>query len=125
MSPHRRILQNIGLIAVLKALQNGRMSGWELITALTGSTEGGDVLPAGHCEIYALLYLLESKGLVVGLWEGITPGRGRRYYALTARGRRRLARHGASWRSVGRSLAAFGNLLGASSAEYVWKGVRA
>ena len=124
MPPDLKIMRNIGLIAVLKTLERDRMSGYELIIALTRRA-GANPLPGGHCELYAHLYLLEAKGLVRGEWETLHTGRRRRYYRLTNRGHRCLARGGAGWLAVGRSLAAGGDLLGASPAERIWKGVRA
>ncbi|UCD76213.1 MAG: helix-turn-helix transcriptional regulator [Phycisphaerales bacterium] len=124
MPPDRKTMQNIGLTAVLKALESGRMSGYELVTALTPGTGNGPI-PGGHCEVYAHLYLLEAKGLVRGEWEALPTGRRRRYYEITSRGLRRLARNSRRQEALGRSIAAVRGLLGPSPEGCARKGALA
>ena len=124
MPPDRKIMRDIGLIAVLKVLERGRMSGYEVIAALTRPA-GANATPGGDGEVYAHLYLLEAKGLVRGEWETLHTGRRRRCYRLTSRGHRRLARKTAGWLGEAGSPAWIRDLLGASPAECVWKGARA
>ena len=66
-----------------------------------GPTQGFDVVArlapprgacASHSDAYALLYTLESRGLIEGHLEPSPDGGERRWYSLTARGHRSLAK---------------------------------
>ena len=48
--------------------------------------------------LYPMLYRLERKGLLEGRWVEKAGQRRRRYYKLTAEGRRVLARQRSVWR---------------------------
>jgi PadR family transcriptional regulator len=47
--------------------------------------------------LYPLLYRLEERGFVVGKWIEKPEARRRRYYSLTAQGRKELASQRQSW----------------------------
>jgi PadR family transcriptional regulator PadR len=62
----------------------------------------------GQATLYPMLYNLEAKGLLRATWREAESGRRRRYYALTPKGRRRLAGHRRQWRTVIRAMSSLG-----------------
>jgi PadR family transcriptional regulator PadR len=54
--------------------------------------------------LYPMLYRLERRGLVEGRWVEKAGERRRRFYRMTAAGRRALARQRRSWREFVRAL---------------------
>ena len=50
--------------------------------------------------LYPVLHRLERDGLIAGRWELTEEGRRRKYYRLTPRGKRQLARDREDWRAV-------------------------
>lgn len=104
------LMRGAGPVAVLKLLERRQMYGYELVEALAQRTEG--VLAMGQSTLYPLLYNLEAKELVEGAWETSDSGRERKYYRLTARGRKRLAEDTRQWQRVVGAMEAIGVLSG-------------
>lgn len=86
----RELMRGAGPAAVLSLLSSREMYGYELVEQLDQRTDG--VLKMGQSTLYPLLYNLEAKGLVKGVWRSADSGRDRKYYHLTAAGKKRLAR---------------------------------
>ena len=83
---------------VLSILAGGESYGYEILKHVK-------VLSGGELEwsdgmLYPVLHRLERDGLIVGRWQLTDQGRRRKYYRLTARGKRRLASDRESWRAV-------------------------
>jgi PadR family transcriptional regulator, regulatory protein PadR len=79
-------------VAILATLWSGRLYGLEIIRALE---EGSDLVVA-EGTVYPVLTRLRNDGLVDAEWEESDSGHPRKYYSLTAAGRRRtltLAKH--------------------------------
>jgi PadR family transcriptional regulator PadR len=79
-------------VAILATLWRGRLYGLEIIRELESSSD----LVVAEGTIYPVLARLRSDGLVDAEWEEGSSGHPRRYYKLTAAGRKRtllLARH--------------------------------
>lgn len=74
---------------VLHFMSAGPSYGNQLIERISGVTEG--VLHVNPNTMYPLLRSLESRGLIEGRWEH-PERRSRRYYSLTAEGRREYKR---------------------------------
>lgn len=93
------LMRGAGPVAALKLLERGEMYGYEMVEALAART--GGVLDMGQSTLYPLLYNLEAKGLIASRWEekeeGASAGRPRKYYALTRKGKARLAKDEAQW----------------------------
>lgn len=53
---------------------------------------------------YRVLHDLEKQGLVTGQWRGPKTGRQRKYYQLTARGRRAYQQQRAQWRQFSKAV---------------------
>ena len=82
-------------LAVLASLWPGRLYGLEILRRLAG--EGGMSVPEGT--IYPLLNRLRNGGLVSAEWVESDAGHPRKYYQLTAVGRRQVAAMAAAWRA--------------------------
>ena len=82
-------------ILVLSALTEGPLYGYVILKRLKEGSDGRLRLSAGT--LYPILHKLEVAGAVRATWqEGTT--RKRKYYELTAKGRRLLRRKADEWR---------------------------
>ncbi len=98
MRIERELMRGVGPVAVLKLLESGPKYGYELVGQLSKNTNG--VLEIGQSTLYPLLYNLESQGLVKPERKQSESGRQRKYYSLTAKGKKRLARDTGQWQAV-------------------------
>ena len=87
---------------VLSILAAGDQYGYELIRQVR-RLSGGD-LEWSPGMLYPLLHRLERDGLIEGYWELTDEGRPRKYYRLTAKGRRQMSIDKYSWRAVSKAL---------------------
>ena len=92
---NRELLKGSTVTLVLSLLEEGPMYGYQLMKEIERRSEGIFKLPQGT--LYPLLYNLERKGLIKGKWRS-EGGRNRKYYSLTAKGRRVLERSREEWR---------------------------
>ncbi len=118
MRIERELMRGAGPVAVLKLLQHGPQYGYQLAEALNTRTEG--VLDMGQSTLYPMLYNLEAKGLIEGFVKDAPAaegGRERKYYKLTPKGRKRLAKEVRQWQAVAGAMSGLGVLgPGASGA---------
>lgn len=108
MKLERELMRGAGPTAVLKLLTNRAMYGYELVEALDRTTAG--VLAMGQSTLYPLLYNLEAKGLIKAEWQTADSGRERKYYALTGKGKKQLAKDTAQWTAAAGAMQALGVL---------------
>ena len=85
-----QLLKGIAPVVVLEILSRRAMYGYELSQAI--EQRSAEILTLGKGTLYPLLYNLEAKKLVKARWETSDAGRKRRYYAITGKGQRQLAR---------------------------------
>ena len=83
---------------ILSILAGGESYGYEILKQVR-------VLSGGRIEwsdgmLYPVLHRLERDGLIEGRWALTDDGRRRKYYRLTRKGRRQMARDRESWRAV-------------------------
>jgi PadR family transcriptional regulator PadR len=64
----------------------------------------------GQSTLYPMLYNLEAQGLIKAQWRDGESGRQRKYYALTAAGKRRLAADTKQWEVLSQAMMALGIL---------------
>jgi PadR family transcriptional regulator PadR len=81
---------------ILTLVERRPRHGYE-ISKLIEARSGG-VLRFNVASLYPLLYRLEERGFVEGRWVEKAGQRRRRYYRLTARGRRTLREQRSMWR---------------------------
>lgn len=82
-------------LMVLSALSDGAKYGYLIQKRVREASGQMAKLPAGT--LYPLLHRLEGDKLIRARWEK-TGGRDRKWYELTAAGRRRLDRQAGQWR---------------------------
>jgi PadR family transcriptional regulator PadR len=87
---------------VLSILAGGESYGYEILQHVTTLSRGQVEWSDGM--LYPVLHRLEGDGLVKSRWETADSGRRRKYYRLTARGRKQLAHDRSSWLAVHRTL---------------------
>jgi DNA-binding PadR family transcriptional regulator len=98
---------------VLSLLEQGPAHGFEVLRRLEGAGSGALRLKEGT--LYPALYRLEGSGLVRGAWEDDAArprGPRRRVYALTRKGKARLARARQEWQVF---VKVIGGIVGAPS----------
>jgi PadR family transcriptional regulator len=83
-------------MVVLALLEQRSRHGYELAKLIESRSEGK--LEFHVASLYPMLYRLESKGWVEGRWVERPNERRKRFYRITARGRKVLAQQRQSWR---------------------------
>jgi PadR family transcriptional regulator PadR len=106
MKIERELMRGAAPLAVLSLLHNGEMYGYELVKALAKRTDG--VLDLGQSTLYPMLYNLEAKGLVKARMDKADNGRPRKYYRLTGKGKRKLAKDKSQWEALSEALGKLG-----------------
>lgn len=82
-------------LLVLAQLENTRRHGYEIAIRI-GQRSAGAV-SFNVASLYPILYRLERRGLIAGTWIEKPGQRRRRYYKLTATGRKMLAEQRKNW----------------------------
>lgn len=82
---------------ILAALSNEDLYGYRIIQLIR--EESDDALKLGEGSVYPVLHALEGKGFVKSRWETQEVGPARKYYALTAKGRKELDSATETWRA--------------------------
>lgn len=83
---------------VLAILSEGESYGYAILKRV-GELSGGELAWTDGM-LYPLLHRLERLGHIEARWKGPAGGRPRKYYRLTAAGRRALDEHRAQWSVV-------------------------
>lgn len=89
-------------LIVLSIIELGPCHGYE-IGKLIEARSGGE-LKFHVASLYPLLYRLEERGWLQGRWVEKPGERRRRFYSLTAEGRRALERQRETWKSFVHSM---------------------
>ncbi len=82
---------------VLAALSKEELYGYRIIQLIKEASD--DALSLGEGSVYPILHALEGKELVKSRWQVQEVGPARKYYALTAKGRKELEGAAKTWRS--------------------------
>lgn len=88
------LLAGVPELMILRLLQAREMYGYEIVQTISSKT-GGIVKP-GEGVVYPLLHALEKDGALKSRRKTVN-GRSRVYYALTARGMKKLASLSGDW----------------------------
>lgn len=115
MRVQRELMRGAGPVAVLGLLEQREMYGYELVEALSRRTDG--VLDMGQSTLYPLLYNLEGKKLIRGVWRKAQSGRKRKYYGLTKKGTTWLRTQQKQWESLMDAMTSLGVIDARSSGE--------
>ena len=90
------VLQGTLDLMVLQTLDSmGRQHGYSIAARLEQISSGAIRLNMGT--LYPALMRLEQRGQIKGVWTTTETNRRARYYALTAAGRRQLAKERQAW----------------------------
>lgn len=106
MKLESELMRGAGPLAILRLLEGGERYGYELVDLLERRTDG--ILAMGQSTLYPLLYNLEAKGLIVARAAVADNGRPRKYYRLTDKGKRRLARDRRQWQAMSAAMGKLG-----------------
>lgn len=90
-------MSGVSELLVLRLLARREMYGYELVKSVRGAA--GEALALGEGIVYPALYVLEQKGALKATRK-LVNGRSRIYYAVTAKGRRRLEHLTQEWARV-------------------------
>ena len=82
-------------LAVLALIKDQRRYGYDLLSSLAAATGGFVGVKEGT--LYPVLHRLEDAGYIEATWEAEGRGKPRKYYAITAAGRRRLGLLRTEW----------------------------
>ena len=107
----RELKKGSAELLILSLLESRARHGYE-ISKLIEARSGG-ALSFHVASLYPMLYRLERRGWVEGRWVEKAGQRRRRYYKLTAEGRKVLARQRSVWRQF---MAALDSVAGISEA---------
>ncbi len=105
MKIEKELMRGAGPMAVLQLLARREMYGYELVEALSRPSNGA--LAMGQSTLYPMLYNLEAKRLLSSRIDKSGP-RPRKYYRLTAKGKKRLSRDTQQWLALLRAMIALG-----------------
>jgi transcriptional regulator len=94
-------------LLVLAQLESGPSHGYEIGRQI--EQRSGGAVSFNVASLYPVLYRLERKGLIAGRWVERQGERRRRFYKLTARGRKVLADQRLNWTAF---IEAIGNAAG-------------
>ncbi len=93
-------------LLILSLLEQQPRHGYDICKLI--ETRSGGALRFHVTTLYPLLYRLEERGLVQGLWVEKPPQRRRRHYSLTAQGIKVLAKQRQGWKDF---VAAIGRIV--------------
>jgi transcriptional regulator len=95
-------------LLVLAQLESGPRHGYEIAQRIELRTRGN--VSFHVASLYPILYRLERRGLIAGRWVEKAGQRRRRYYTLTAAGRKMLAEQRRNWRAFMQAIQAAAGL---------------
>ena len=98
MDYDREFLTGTVGVLILSLLRERAMYAYEMLQEAERRSEGAFHLKEGT--IYPALHQMERSGLLRATWREGPAGRPRKYYALTARGRRQAASKRRQWDSL-------------------------
>ena len=110
MRIERELMRGAGPTAVMRLLEGGEKYGYELVKMLDRQSDG--VLAMGQSTLYPMLYNLEAKKWIASRVEVSENGRPRKYYRLTARGKKQLSRDLAQWEALSAAMGKLGVIGG-------------
>jgi PadR family transcriptional regulator, regulatory protein PadR len=93
----RELKKGSAELMILSILEGRARHGYEISKLI--ETRSGGRLKFHIASLYPLLYRLEERGWLQGRWIEKAGQRRRRFYRLTAEGRRMLARQRETWRA--------------------------
>ena len=81
---------------ILSILFQGKKHGYQLALEIEQKSNG--FFKFNHGTLYPILHKLEKEGLIRGAWKQEGPKRKRKYYMLTAKGKKHIIAQAIAWR---------------------------
>jgi len=94
--PDRELKKGSAELLVLSLVEDRARHGYEISKLIEARSEG--MLKFNVASLYPLVYRLESRGWIQGRWVEKAGQRRRRYYRITAQGRKVLAAQRQGWK---------------------------
>mgnify|MGYP006278669271 CR=1 FL=1 len=91
--PH--LTKNCNEALILAILLRGKKHGYQLALEIEEKSQG--TFKFNHGTLYPILHKLEKEKLIKGTWKQEGPKRQRKYYSLTAAGKKYLAAQREQW----------------------------
>jgi len=98
----RELKKGSAELIILSIVEERARHGYEISKLIEARSEGE--IKFHVASLYPLLYRLEERGWLQGRWVEKAGERRRRFYSLTAAGRRVLARQRETWKSFVRAM---------------------
>ena len=106
MAEKKDVLQGTLALMILKTLEAlGPLHGYGIARRIEQTS--GDLLSLNYGTLYPALLKLEQEGFIKAEWRQSENNRRAKYYALTAAGRKQLARETREWNQTADLIAAF------------------
>lgn len=100
---NKELLKGSSDIMILSVLADSPLYGYEIAKQI--KTLSSDVLAMGEGTLYPLLHRLEQQKLLESFWKEVG-GRRRKYYSITAGGKKVLQAKTAEWNNFAQALGA-------------------
>ena len=98
----REFLTGTVTVLILNLLAERERYGYEILQEAARRSDGAFALKEGT--LYPALHQMARSGLVAATWRDSDAGRARKYYRLTAKGRRVAQAKTAQWTSLSRAM---------------------
>jgi PadR family transcriptional regulator len=98
MAPHTELKRGSADLMILAVLEERQRHGYEIAKLIDDRSEG--VLRFHVGSLYPMLYRMERRGWIEGKWLEKAGQRRRRYYKITAAGRKVLIEQRSSWHEL-------------------------
>jgi PadR family transcriptional regulator len=97
MIRERELKKGSAELLILSLIESRRRHGYEIAKLI--EMQSGGIVRFSVASLYPLLYRLERRGWIEGKWVEKAGQRRRRYYRLTASGRKMLIEQRTGWRA--------------------------
>ena len=91
----QNLTKNCNETLLLSILRDGQKHGYQLAIEIEEKSKGK--FKFNHGTLYPILHKLENESIIKGIWKQEGPKRKRKYYTLTAKGKKYLAAQTAEW----------------------------
>ena len=81
---------------ILAILLSGKKHGYQIALEIEEKSQA--LFRFNHGTLYPILHKLEKEGLIKGKWEKEGPKRKRKYYLISAKGRKYIGQLSSEWR---------------------------
>lgn len=92
----QNLTKNFNESLILAVLQKEKKHGYELALEIEKRSEG--LFKFNHGTLYPILHKLEKDELINGVWKKEGPKRKRKYYTVTAKGKKYLEAQSEEWK---------------------------